>query len=250
MSSFQDLFSSHATCYAKARPGYPPEMFAYLAGLVPEHRLAWDAGTGNGQAAIGLAEHFQRVIATDASKEQIAQAVPHERIEYRAATAEEADLASASVDLVMIAQALHWFRHDAFYANVRRVSRPHGVIAASCYTLPRVTQAIDAVLDRFYTETTGPFWEPGRRYIDERFETIPFPFDEIRPTPSFDCCYEWTLAEFRAYIESWSAVQKFRKEQGRDPLDVIAGDLAAAWGDPSRRYPVTWPIYLRVGRVR
>src|SRR5882672_6324063 len=137
MSGFQDLFSNHAACYAQARPGYPKELFAYVASLVPEHKLAWDAGTGNGQAAIGLAEQFERVIATDASAEQIKHATPHERVEYRVVTAEGADLEPGSVDLVMVAQALHWFRHDAFYANVRRVARPHGVIVASCYTLPR-----------------------------------------------------------------------------------------------------------------
>jgi SAM-dependent methyltransferase len=282
MSTFQDLFSNHAACYARARPRYSSELFAYLATLVPQRKLAWDVGTGNGQAAIGLAEHFELVIATDASAGQIAHAIPHQRVEYRVATAEAADLEPGSVDLVTVAQALHWLNLDAFYANVRRVARPHGVIAAWCYTLPRVSDGVDAVCDRFYRDVVGPYWDAGRRYIDERYETIPFPFNTIvadslkqrrddhqsrdrkaapgnaaarvgdrkdAASPDFECREDWTLREYIDYLESWSAVHKFRKEKRTDPLDAIRTELSAAWGGPEERKTVTWPIYLRVGRI-
>jgi len=274
MPEFIDLFSHHAALYAKARPHYPPELFEYLAGLCAARSLAWDVGTGNGQAAVGLAAHFERVIATDASGEQLKHAAPHVRVSYHVATAEDPSLVAAdgiiqpaSVDLVTIAQALHWLEFDAFYANVRRALRPGGVIAAWCYTLPRVDARIDAVLDAFYHGVTGPYWEPRRRYIDERFETIPFPFAELNPSrdrlprtmPSmvkgegagspFACRSEWTLAEYLAYIESWSAVQNYRRERGSDPLDSIRDRLSRAWGDPARSRLVLSPIHLRVGAV-
>lgn len=297
MPEFIDLFSSHAALYAKARPHYPQELFDYLAGLCGTRKLVWDVGTGNGQAAVGLAAQFERVIATDASAEQIRHAAPHPRVSYHVATAEDAALIAApheaesapaahavggadlrasaglippaGVDLVTVAQALHWLDHDAFYANVRRALRPGGVIAAWCYTLPRVDERVDAVLDQFYRDVTGPYWEPRRRYIDERFETIPFPFDEVRVAMQatgdsrvahqrrgqkesgspFACRSEWDLAEYLAYIESWSAVQKYRRERGTNPLDLIRDELSLAWGDASARRTVLSPIYLRAGRA-
>jgi SAM-dependent methyltransferase len=248
MSSFQDLFSNHAACYAQARPGYPPELFAYLAGLVPQRKLAWDVGTGNGQAAVGLAAHFERVIATDASAAQIAHAAPHERIEYRVATAEEVDLPPASVDLVTVAQALHWLKLDAFYANVRRVLRPHGLIAAWCYTLPEVSEAVDAVMMRLYRDITGPYWPDDRRLVESRYETIAFPFEEIRPVPSFACRLDWTLGDYANYLTSWSGSQGYKRRHGTDPLDLVRQDFESAWGGGQRRI-VSWLIHLRVGRV-
>lgn len=272
MPEFIDLFSNHAALYAKARPHYPPELFEYLAGLCAARSLAWDVGTGNGQAAVALAAHFERVIATDASAAQLKHAAPHARVEYHISTAEDAGLVAANgkvpparVDLVTIAQALHWMDHSAFYANVRRALRPGGIIAAWCYTLPRVDARIDAVVDAFYRDVTGPYWEPQRRYIDERFETIPFPFAEIpclpRGHPSCDpgmpggarsqfaCRSEWTLAEYLAYIESWSAVQKYLRERGSDPLELVRNELSRAWGNAAARRTVWSPIYLRIGFV-
>lgn len=268
MPEFIDLFSHHAALYAKARPHYPPELFDYLAGLCASKRLAWDVGTGNGQAAVALAAHFERVIATDASAEQLKHAAPHPRVTYEISTAEDPALVAAngiilpgSVDLVTIAQAIHWMTFDAFYANVRRAAAPGAIIAAWCYTLPRVDERVDAMVDRFCYETVGTFWEPRRQYVEDRLETIPFPFGEI-PTPAcgglsrdrhgvdspFACRSDWTFEELLAYIESWSAVQKYRRKRGSDPLPMIRDDLTRAWGDASRR-TVLSPIYLRVGRL-
>ncbi|MEK6644276.1 MAG: class I SAM-dependent methyltransferase [Planctomycetota bacterium] len=248
MSSFQDIFSGHAACYAQARPGYPPELFDYLAGFLPRHALAWDVGTGNGQAAVSLATHFDHVIATDASAEQIKHAAPHERIAYRVAVAESADLESSSVDLITVAQALHWFNFDAFYANVRRVLAPDGLLAVWCYTLPSVNEAVDAVMMRLYRDITGPYWPADRKHVEDRYERIPFPFDEIKPKPSFACRLDWTLVEYVNYLTSWSGSQGYKKAHGTDPLDLVRGDFELAWGVETRRF-VSWPIHLRVGRV-
>lgn len=259
--SHPDHFSTYADRYARYRPRYPAALFEFLAGVAPRRELAWDVGTGNGQCAIGLAEHFRRVIATDASAAQLAHAMAHARIEYRVALAESCDLAEGGVDLISIAQAIHWFRFDAFYENVRRVARPSAVLAAICYTLPRVDPVIDAVCDRYYRDVTGPYWPPDRRYIDECYATIPFPFDEIavprltgavdraNPPPSFEGRAEWTRAEYAAYLDTWSAVQRFKQRNGRDPFAEIADELAAAWPDGHARRAVRWPIYMRAGRV-
>jgi hypothetical protein len=264
--SFQDLFSQHAACYAEARPGYPPELFSYLAGLVPRHELAWDVGTGNGQAALSLAKHFKKVIATDGSREQIDHATPHERVEYRVALAEAADLPPGGIDLITVAQALHWFRHDEFYANVRRAAAPHAVIAAWCYTLPRVNEAVDAVCDWFYKDVTGPYWPGDRAWVDSKYRSITFPFAEIgdqsrdrkgvprdaeaaSAVQDFECRADWSLSQYAAYIESWSAVQRYRKANGRDPMPLFEARLPDAWGDPNLRLAAKFPIHLRVGYV-
>ncbi len=247
--SFLDLFSAQAAVYARARPRYPRGLFEFLAGLVPERRLAWDCGTGNGQAAVDLAEHFERVIATDGSPAQLAQARPHARVEYRVMLAEQCDLEPASVDLITVATDLHWFDVERFYAAVRRVLRPGGSLAAWCIGLHQVNDAVDAVCRKFYYETIGPYWHDRRRWVDERYATVPFPFDELQQVPTFECRRDWTLAELMDYLDSWSAVERFKRARGYSPLQEIAGDLSAAWGRPDERRTVTWPIYLRVGTV-
>lgn len=246
---YQDHFSSVAPLYARARPGYPPEMFTFLAGLVSRHELAWDCGTGNGQAAVGLAAHFSHVLATDASRRQISQATSHPGVEYRVARAESAKLPVGGVDLVTVAQALHWFDLNAFYANVRRAAHEGAVIAAWCSTLPRVSEAVDRVCDRLYREIVGSYWAPNRRWVDECYATIAFPFHEVKSPTLFACRAKHRLADYRAYLESWSAVQAYREQQGRDPLVEIDDALCAAWGRAEETKSVTWPIHLRAGRI-
>lgn len=125
-TDFKDHFSTIASSYAAFRPEYPPELFAWIASLVATRQRAWDVGTGNGQAAIGLAGHFEEVIATDASAEQIALAKLRERVTYRVAPCDASGLATGSVDLVTSAAAAHWFPYEAFHAEVRRVARDKG----------------------------------------------------------------------------------------------------------------------------
>ena len=246
--TFKDHFSSHAGAYARHRPRYPVELFAYLAAIAPGRRLAWDCATGNGQAALGLAEHFERVVATDASARQIGQAEAHPRIAYRVAPAERSGLESGSVELTTVAQALHWFDFDAFYAEVRRVSAPGARLAVWVYDLLRVAPALDAVLRRYHDEVVGPYWPPERKWVDERYATIPFPFEEIA-APAFEMRAEWALADLVGYLDTWSAAKRFKNERGEDPLDLIREELAAAWGGPEAVQAIRWPLVLRVGRV-
>src|SRR5437870_12319458 len=189
--TFKDHFSKQAAGYAKFRPRYPQQLFDYLGSIAPSRQLAWDCGTGNGQAAIGLASLFDRVIATDASAKQIAKADPHERVEYRVAPAENSGIESETIDLIMVAQALHWFDLPRFYEESRRALKANGVLASSAYNLLHIEPAIDEVVNRYYFEVVGLFWPPERALV-EKFEELPFPFPEIK-TPSFEMIAQWNL---------------------------------------------------------
>jgi SAM-dependent methyltransferase len=216
-----------------------------LASISPANDLAWDCATGNGQAAVGLAAVFDRVIATDASEEQLARAEANARVEYRVASAEQSRLDPQSVDLVTVAQALHWFDLDRFYAEVRRVLKPGGVFAAWAYKLARVEPAIDLVVNRYYSDVVGKYW-PAERMLVEKFEELPFAFQEIG-VPQFEMVVEWTVERLLGYLRTWSATQRFRAAEKRNPLEEIEGELRTAWGNEGRR--VIWPLTMRVGRV-
>ncbi|PYJ68604.1 MAG: SAM-dependent methyltransferase [Verrucomicrobia bacterium] len=243
--TFKDHFSKQAADYAKFRPRYPQKLFEYLGSVAPNRGLAWDCGTGNGQAAVGLATVFDRVIATDASEKQIANARSHERVEYRVTRAEKSDLESASIDLIMVAQALHWFDLDRFYDEVRQVVKPDDVLAASAYNLLRVQPAIDEVVNRYYYEVVGPFWPPERELV-ENFADLPFPFHEIDP-PKFEMTAQWNLDHLIGYLRTWSSTQRFMAANGADPLEQIIDELRRAWGNPQEVRTVLWPLILRLG---
>jgi SAM-dependent methyltransferase len=247
-SGFKDHFSGHAADYAAYRPGYPPALFELLASLPRRRALAVDVATGSGQAAIGLAERFERVLAIDASAEQLASARQHPRVEYRVARAEETGIDGGSVDLVSAAQAVHWFDFERFYAEVRRVLAPGGAVALYTYNLARVDPAFDRVLDRLARQIVGPYWPPERRWVDEEYRTLPFPFEEV-PVPRLDNEAHWDLDRLLRYVATWSACQRYRRATGRDPIKMLQDELTAAWGDPAQERPVRWPIYMRAGYV-
>jgi len=244
--SFKDHFSKQAADYARFRPRYPRELFEYLGGVAPSRALAWDCATGNGQAAVELAEVFDRVIATDASEKQIANAQHYEQVEYRVASAENSGIEAGTIDIVMVAQALHWFDLGRFYAEVKRVLKPHGVFAASAYKFFHIAPAIDEIVNhRYYETVVGPFWPPERVLV-EKFEELPFPFPEIK-THSFEMIAEWNLEHLLGYLRSWSATQWFIATNQRDPLDEIIAQLRDAWGDAKQTRRVIWPLTLRIG---
>ena len=245
--TFKDHFSERSSIYAAFRPRYPRELFAFLAGLAPSRRTAWDCATGSGQAALGLALEFDRVIATDASAAQLAEAAPHPRIEYRLAPAESSGLADASIDLVTVAQAAHWLDLTSFFAEARRALVPGGVIALWCYVMCRIEPAIDAVVDAFYRETVGPFWLPERALVEDGYRSIEFPFEEIA-APDFAIEEELTLDRLAGYVRSWSATSRFTAERGWDPVERLVEDLSPLWRDPDRLRMARWPLLIRVGR--
>ena len=247
--SFQDHFSRAAGAYAAFRPTYPAALFDALAGLVPAHRTAWDCATGSGQAACALAARFERVVATDASAEQIAAARAHPGVEYRLAEAGDSGLEAGSIDLVTVAQALHWFDLGRFYAEARRVLVPGGVLAVWTYADPRLDEpALDAAIRRFTRGTVGAFWPPERRLVDDGYRSLAFPFEEIA-LPGFVLERAWTLPELAGYLRTWSASQRYLDRHGADPVLLFEAEARAAWGDPALRRTARWPLAVRAGRA-
>lgn len=246
--SFHDHFSDRAAAYARFRPTYPPELFEWLAAQAPSRRMAWDAGTGSGQAAAGLARWFEEVVATDPSREQLGEAAARPRIRYRQAVEGDSGLPPGAADLATAAQALHWFDVAAFYREVRRTVRPGGMIAIWCYGLHRVEPAVDGIFDHFYRDVVGPYWPAERRHIETGYRAIPFPFMEV-PTPEFRMTAELELDGLLGYVRTWSAVVGFEKVQHRDPVRGLREELEPAWGDPGVRRTVRWPLTLRAARI-
>jgi len=244
--TFQDHFSDRARRYADARPTYPPALFAKLAAQAPGHALAWDCGTGNGQAALGLAVHFDAVLATDPSEAQLAHARPHPRVTYRIAPESRSWLPDHSADLVTAAQAAHWFELSLFNAEARRVLRPGGLVAIWCYSLCRISPEIDPILGTFYRETVGPYWPPERRHTEDGYRSLEFPFEEL-PFPELTMEHDWTAEQFGAYVGTWSAVGRFIKARGFDPVPSMLEAIAPVWSGPQR---ITWPLSGRLGRAR
>jgi SAM-dependent methyltransferase len=245
---FPDHFSGHAELYRRHRPSYPARLFAWLAELSAQRDTAWDCATGNGQAAGGLAPHFRTVVATDASAAQLAHATPKAGVHYLQAAAEQPPLADHSVDLVTVAQAVHWFRFTDFYREVRRVGRPGGHIAVWTYTVVSVDPRVDQVVDWFYTDVVGRYWPPERQHVHERYRNLPFPFDEVA-SPAFDMRPRWRRSGLLAQLATWSSVNRYRAATGRDPLALLEPRLAEVWPDGEEIRELSWPIFLRVGRL-
>ena len=245
MPSFRDHFSGHASDYAAARSTYPESLFVWLASLADCHELAWDVATGNGQAALSLARHFEKVHATDASAEQIANAPESSNIDFLVEPAEEPSLPENSVDLITVAQAVHWFDLERFFDCAKRVLRENGVIAIWCYELCRINSEVDAVVSTFY-ESLDEFWPPERALVESGYRTIPFPFDEIE-VPEFQMECNWELQRFLAYLDSWSAARRCHESTGSDPIEGLRKQLIPLWGDTVLL--VKWPLSFRVGRA-
>jgi len=260
-AGFSDHFARQAGAYAAFRPQYPPAMIAALAALAPARERCWDVGTGNGQAAVQLADHFAAVVATDASARQLEHAAPHPRVTYQVAPAEHAPLGDASVDLVTVAQALHWFDLPAFYREVQRVGRPGAVIAAWTYDLFTVDAAVDEVVRWFYGVRVGPYWPPERRHVESRYTTLDFPFAALPiESPPIEAWLDRTGVT--GFVATWSALARAREAEGGeggeggeagergDPLEEFARRLATAWPDANERRLVRWPMIVLAGRVR
>jgi len=243
----KDNFSAQAGTYAQFRPDYPDNLVSAIVEFCKSKEKALDVATGNGQLAVKLAAFFTNVFATDISQKQLDNARPAANVHYNIGRAEQLDFPDDSIDLVTVAQALHWFDFDRFYDEVKRVLKPDGVFAAISYGLFSSTPETDAVIADFYQNITGPYWDPERRYIDEQYKTIPFPFEEIH-LPEFAYARDWTFQHVMGYLGSWSAVQHYRKSNGSDPLAMIAQRMEAAWGEGTKR--VVFPLWVRIGKLR
>ena len=245
--ALSDHFSPVAASYAACRPRYPEQLFDYLAALAPRRTLAWDCAAGTGQATLPLASRFETVVATDISISMLEQAPRHPRVDYRGVPAQASGLPTASVDLVTVAQALHWLDTDLFYEEAARVLIRGGVLAVWSYATPYLDSAtLQRELSRFCGEVVGPYWPAGRRHVEAGYRTLRFPFPELDP-PAFAMEEQWRLARLIGYIGTWSATQRFREVVGRDPVRDLERALAPHW-DPSSTQRVRWRLTVRVGR--
>jgi ubiquinone/menaquinone biosynthesis C-methylase UbiE len=242
----KDNFSSNAKAYAQFRPQYPEELFTHLYTLVKNTNTAWDCGTGNGQVASVLADHFTEVFATDISEQQLNEAIRKNNIYYSVQPAEKTDFTDHQFDLITVAQAIHWFSFDAFYAEVKRTLKPDGLIIVIGYGLVQTEKSLQDIIDHFYTKIIGPYWDAERHYIDEGYQTIPFPFEEIG-MPSFQMSYQWSLEQLIGYMGTWSAVKHYSKQNNEDPVLLIKDSLLSAWGDQPV-HSFTFPVLVRAGR--
>ena len=246
--AFHNYFGPQAEQYAEIRPHYPAALFHFLALTSRETALAWDCGTGNGQAAVGLAERFARVLGTDPSDSMIARAISHPRVTYRTAFY-DTGLAEHCVNLVTAAQALHWFDVDAFVRETRRVLVPGGVLAAWCYSMCRIEPAIDEVVDYHYRVTTGSYWPPERKHTEDGYQRIALPIDEM-VVPPFELAADWHLADMLRYVRTWSGTRRFVEARGEEGQAAFEAAMRERWGNPLERRRVTWPVHARVGELR
>jgi SAM-dependent methyltransferase len=240
-----DHFSSVAAGYAEARPSYPRSLATWLASVAPGRRLAWDCGTGSGQAAVLLATEFDHVVATDLSPKQLQYAEAHPRVEYRRGRESESGLPDGSCDLVTTAQAAHWFDLPAFYKEVDRVLASRGLLAVWGYAQVHIGEAVDPIVEWFEHERVGPYWPTGRELTTSQYRTLAFPYPKL-DAPAFVMERQWTSSEYLAYVATWSAVQRCREAEGRDPMPEIVARLVPVWGGGTR--DVRWPLHLLVGR--
>jgi SAM-dependent methyltransferase len=242
-----DHFSSVSTAYAAFRPRYPSALFAYVSSIAQNHRRAWDCGAGSGQASADLAEYFGEVVATDISEKQISSAQPHTRVRWVVSTAESTPLASGSMDLIAIAQALHWFDHARFNEEVRRVAAPGAAIVAWMYGTPRMNGPVGGALDRLMFEILGTYWPPERSYVISEYRTIPFPFPHIA-APTLSLEESWSLERIAGYARSWSATVQYRATHDDDPVESFEREARQTWADGEPR-TIVWPLTILAGRV-
>ena len=241
----KDNFSKQSHLYAKFRPTYPKDLFDFLVSLTPAQTTAWDCGTGNGQVAVELAAYFNDVFATDISEQQLQNATARDNIVYRIEAAEHSTFTDNMFDLITVAQAVHWFDFKKFYNEINRTLKPNGILAILGYPLPTIDGKIDPILDHFYRNILRSYWDDERKYIDERYLTIPFPFKEIK-APSFSTNYHWDFEHFIGFLNTWSAVQHYRERTNENPIDKIIIDLKKCWGNNLAK-SITFSMLLRVG---
>lgn len=244
--SFKDHFSGHSRSYAEYRPTYPHALFSFLADCCAQHRVAWDCATGNGQAALALSSIFEKVFASDASEGQIRAAKSDPRIEYFVSPAEASGLDDDSIDLITVAQALHWFDIPGFFDEAQRVLAPGGVLAVWSYDRCRVNPDCDEVINELCANIVGPYWPPERKLVDDGYRSIGLPMPAIS-SPDFAMKAHWRVDEMLGYLLTWSASQRYLAEYGSDPVALIEDRLRGIWGGGSRE--VSWPLNLKIGRT-
>ncbi len=243
----QDNFSEQARTYAQYRPRYPQELYDFILALLDEKSAAWDCATGSGQVARRLADYFERVYASDISSEQMSFAPQKSNITYLNAPAENTPFPDDAFDLITVAQAVHWFNIDDFYAEVRRTAKNGALLAVIGYGMVRVNKVLNPIINQFYDDAFTNYFTENRSYLDHHYSTIPFPFKEIE-SPDFNASYEWSISDLEGYFNSWSAVQKIKEEEGYNPVPGVIAEIEEYW-DKDEIKEVRFPIFMRLGQI-
>lgn len=248
MKSVLDKFSAQAGLYKKYRPVYPQELYDEILKATNGRNHCWDCGTGNGQVAKVLAKHFKSVEASDISRNQISNAERSDNITYHISRAEKTLFKDNQFDLVTVAQALHWFDISAFFKEVKRVCKNNATLSVWGYGLIRIDEEINALIDQYYHEITGPYWNKERNYVDQQYNSIPFDFQAVPTSKSFSIQASWDIFQLEGYFKSWSAVQNYLKEHQHSPVDWIMEKIKLRW-DRNNVKQVNFPIFMKMGRV-
>ena len=244
----KDLFSTQSDLYARYRPTYPKELYDHILSFVKEKNIAWDCATGNGQAAVVLADHFKKVIATDISAAQVDKAIKKDNIEYLVCSGESTPFADNTFDLVTVAQAYHWLRWKEFKKEVTRVCKPGALIAIwTYYRNTTGDKKIDDAVYNFYENVTRPYWDEARKYVEEKYVTVEFDYD-LLPVKHFEITLNWQREDMIGYISSWSAIQKYIKVNGHSPIPTIEEEINKLWPEGELK-KVSFPLYLKLGKI-
>ena len=244
---FEDHFSKQAADYARFRPTYPDELYDFILCCTTGRDLAWDCGTGNGQAARGLATYFKQVYATDPSACQIAEAPVIGNVAFSIGAAEYSGLAAQSVDLVTSAQAAHWFDHARFDAEVRRVLKPGGTICLWTYKDPLCQDsAVAEALHWISRQLLGDYWPKSAKDIFQRYREMPFPYQRIS-TPDFTITASMTFEQVFGYLSSWSATQAFLDADSANTLGQMHETLGQAWGERTQPKSFSFAMFVLLG---
>ncbi len=245
----KDLFSNRSDLYAKYRPSYPQELFDYILRFVEQRTWAWDCATGNGQAAAVLAGYFARVEATDISETQLKNAIRKPNIRYRLAAAEQTPFAPDTFDLITVAQAYHWLNWKAFHKEATRVGKQNAIVAIWTYNLLQSEdEDLNLLINYFYRDLTGPYWDAARKYVADSYRTVEFAFTPL-PSKEFSMQLRYSKEEFKGYLSTWSAVQAYTNQNGTSPLALVEKKLDQIWNDTGQR-EFRFPLALRIGRIR
>lgn len=248
MKKALDRFSQLAGKYKAFRPKYPAVLYREILRVTEGRNCCWDCGTGNGQAAIELAMHFKQVYATDISEQQIREAEKSDNITYLVERAEQTNFKEDQFDLITVGQAIHWFDLEYFYKEVRRVGKNKGILAVWGYGLLRFGEPVDALIDSFYREVTGPYWDENRRHIDQKYEGIGFNFPAVEISGEFTIEKSMSLDDLEGYLNSWSAVARYVHAEQVNPVPVIIDQLRPYWNNKTHLNAL-FPVFIKAGRI-
>lgn len=250
MNEGTNTFAHASANYARSRPLYPPDLFEWIAAQCERHDAAWDCATGNGQAALGLAPYFAQVYATDVSREQLEQAMPQANVYYSAQSGEQPAFADNSFDLIVVAQALHWFDFARFWPEVMRVARRGAFFCAWGYDWLITPPEIDQRLVQPFRDIIAPYWAANNQLLwnGYRDADIAFPFTRLA-TPNFSMQLDWTVDQLLAYLQTWSAYKRSQLNEGaQQHMERLLRDIQATF-DPAMRFSAQMQLKLVAARI-